>query len=110
MAWRGPRRPTDEERALIVAFIRKYDRHSKLADLIASGGFAIEDAAPVNALESSDLDPRIGIVFFPLLAEQQEPADRRDSPALDDSSPRAASVDPFGEGVVERARTTLKPL
>jgi hypothetical protein len=43
---------------------------------------AIEDATPVGTLESPDLDPRIGEMFLPLPAEEQQPADRRDTPIL----------------------------
>ena len=50
-----------------------------------------------------------GKVFFPLLAEQQEPADRRGPADPDGWSRGAAAADLRGEGV-EPGRTTLKPL
>src|ERR1043165_8483762 len=43
---------------------------------------AIEDVAPVDALEPSHLDPRVGEALFPPLTKQTQPANSRDAPAL----------------------------
>jgi hypothetical protein len=61
-----------------------HERHGLVngADKIRSDFGAIEDATPVDALESTDLDPGIWEVLVARLAEQQQPTDRSNPATL----------------------------
>jgi hypothetical protein len=61
-----------------------HERHGIVngADKIGSDFGAIENTTPVDALESTGLDPGIWEVLVARLAEQQQPTDRRNPATL----------------------------